>query len=122
MSKPTITIPASNPPSELQIEDITIGTGAEATTGKRVSVHYAGVAWSNGKEFDASWNRGTPFAFQLGGRQVIRGWDEGVLGMKEGGRRKLTIPPSMGYGAGGAGSVIKPNETLVFVVDLLKVS
>lgn len=121
MSKPTITIPATPAPAQLQIEDLTIGTGDEATTGKKVTVHYSGVSWSTGKEFDASWNRGTPFSFQLGAGQVIRGWDVGVMGMKVGGRRQLTIPPDMGYGARGAGSVIKPNETLVFVVDLVKV-
>lgn len=121
MNKPVITIPNTNPPTELQIEDLEMGKGAEAVTGKMVKVHYAGVAWSTGKEFDASWNRGQPFAFGLGMGQVIKGWDEGVRGMLEGGRRKLTIPPSMGYGARGAGNVIKPNETLVFVVDLIKV-
>lgn len=121
MSKPSIEIPSTPPPTQLGIEDLTLGTGAEATTGKQVSVHYAGVAWSNGREFDASWNRGTPFEFKLGGRQVIRGWDDGVLGMRVGGRRKLTIPPELGYGARGAGNAIKPNETLVFVVDLLEV-
>jgi len=121
MSKPTITIPATPAPPQMQIDDLTIGTGDEATTGKKVTVHYAGVSWSTGKEFDASWNRGAPFSFQLGAGQVIRGWDVGVMGMKVGGRRQLTIPPDMGYGARGAGNVIKPNETLVFVVDLIKV-
>lgn len=121
MNKPVITIPSTPAPTELQIEDLEMGSGAEAVSGKKVTVHYAGVAWSNGKEFDASWNRGQAFSFQLGGRQVIRGWDDGVVGMREGGRRKLTIPPDMGYGARGAGNVIKPNETLVFVVDLVKV-
>lgn len=121
MDKPVITIPDTDPPTELQIEDLELGNGAEAVSGKMVKVHYAGVAWSTRKEFDASWNRGQPFSFGLGKGQVIRGWDEGVRGMREGGRRKLTIPPDMGYGARGAGGVIKGNETLVFVVDLIKV-
>jgi peptidylprolyl isomerase len=101
--------------------DITVGTGDEATQGKNVSVHYVGVAWSNGQEFDASWNRGDAFEFRLGAGQVIQGWDDGVAGMKVGGRRQLTIPPDMGYGSRGAGGVIKGGETLVFVVDLLNV-
>jgi peptidylprolyl isomerase len=89
--------------------------------GKNVSVHYVGVAWSNGQEFDASWNSGNAFEFRLGAGQVIQGWDDGVAGMKVGGRRQLTIPPDMGYGSRGAGGVIKGGETLVFVVDLLNV-
>ena len=117
--KPSITIPAGDAPSELLIEEIEVGDGAEATPGKNVIVHYVGVAWSNGKEFDSSWSRNDPFEFRLGGGQVIAGWDEGVAGMKIGGRRKLTIPPHKGYGARGAGGAIGPNETLVFVVDLL---
>ena len=121
MSKPSVTIPATVAPTQLVIEDITVGTGDEAVAGKLVSVHYVGVSWSNGKQFDASWDRGQSFQFPLGGGRVIRGWDEGVAGMRVGGRRKLTIPPHMGYGAQGAGGVIKPNETLVLVVDLLAV-
>jgi peptidylprolyl isomerase len=105
----------------LVITDITVGTGDEAVKGKNVSVHYVGVAWSNGQEFDASWNRGEAFEFRLGAGQVIQGWDDGVAGMKVGGRRQLTIPPDMGYGSRGAGGVIKGGETLVFVVDLLNV-
>jgi len=84
-------------------------------------VHYVGVAWSNGQQFDASWDRNDTFSFRLGGGQVIKGWDEGVAGMKVGGRRRLTIPPHLGYGARGAGGAIGPNETLVFVVDLVSV-
>lgn len=122
MRKPEITIPAGDPPTELVAEDETVGDGAEATAGSTVTVHYAGVSWSTGAEFDASWNRMEPFRFGLGEGMVIRGWDEGVQGMKVGGRRRLTIPPDMGYGAAGAGGVIAPNETLVFVVDLLDVS
>lgn len=119
--KPIITIPAGNPPAELLIEDEVVGTGAEATVGKRVVVHYAGVAWSTGREFDASWNRGSTFDFLLGAREVIEGWDRGVKGMRVGGRRRLTIPPDLGYGSRGAGGVIKGGETLVFVVDLVDV-
>ena len=120
-NKPIVTIPQEAPPTELVKTDITIGTGDEAVKGKNVSVHYVGVAWSNGKEFDASWNRGDAFEFRLGAGQVIQGWDDGVAGMKVGGRRQLTIPPDMGYGSRGAGGVIKGGETLVFVVDLLNV-
>ncbi|MCU1503328.1 MAG: FKBP-type peptidyl-prolyl cis-trans isomerase [Ilumatobacteraceae bacterium] len=119
--KPSITIPAGDPPADLQIEDETIGEGAEATSGTRVVVHYAGVAWSNGNEFDASWNRGSTFDFRLGAGEVIQGWDQGVTGMKVGGRRRLTVPPHLGYGSRGAGGVIKGGETLVFVVDLVDV-
>ena len=109
-------------PADLLIEDITVGDGAEATAGQFVSVHYVGVAHSTGEQFDASWDRGEAFQFPLGGGRVIQGWDQGVQGMKVGGRRKLVIPPHLGYGARGAGGVIKPNETLIFVVDLLGVN
>lgn len=119
--RPTITIPEGDAPTELLIEDEVVGDGAEATNGQRVVVHYAGVAWSTGKEFDASWNRGSTFDFNLGGGEVIEGWDRGVAGMKVGGRRRLTIPPHLGYGSRGAGGVIKGGETLVFVVDLVDV-
>jgi peptidylprolyl isomerase len=121
-NKPEVTIPAGDPPADLLIEDITVGDGAEATSGHNVEVHYVGVAWSTQREFDASWNRNDTFEFRLGAQQVISGWDNGVAGMKVGGRRRLTIPPHMGYGAQGAGGVIKGGETLVFVVDLLNVN
>ncbi len=120
-TKPSITIPEGEAPSDLLIEDEILGDGDEAVVGKRVIVHYAGVAWSTGKEFDASWNRGDTFDFRLGAREVIEGWDRGVAGMKVGGRRRLTIPADMGYGSSGAGGVIKGGETLVFVVDLVAV-
>jgi len=120
-TKPSVTIPAEAPPSELVKTDLEVGSGDEAVKGKNVSVHYVGVAWSNGQEFDASWNRGDAFDFRLGAGQVIQGWDDGVAGMKVGGRRQLIIPPDMGYGSRGAGGVIKGGETLVFVVDLLNV-
>ena len=121
MQKPDVSIPDEQPPTDLVIEDVTVGDGAEATAGTQVTVHYVGVSWSTAQQFDASWDRMDPFRFGLGAGQVIRGWDQGVQGMKVGGRRRLTIPPEMGYGAQGAGGVIGPNETLVFVVDLLDV-
>lgn len=121
MDKPDVTIPEGPPPDELGIEDLTEGDGPEATASHDVDVHYVGVSWSTGRQFDASWDRGAPFGFTLGAGQVIQGWDRGVAGMKVGGRRRLTIPPHLGYGSRGAGGVIKPDETLVFVVDLLGV-
>ena len=120
-TKPNVDIPAGAPPAELVREDLVVGTGTEATRGKTVEVHYVGVAWSTKKQFDASWDRNETFDFPLGAGRVIRGWDEGVAGMRVGGRRRLTIPPAMGYGARGAGGAIGPNETLVFIVDLLAV-
>ena len=121
LERPKINEPQGDIPFDLGVEDIIVGDGEEATKGKKVSVHYLGVAFSTGEEFDASWNRGEPFAFKLGKGQVIPGWDAGLQGMKVGGRRKLTIPSAMAYGARGAGGVIKPHEPLVFVVDLLSV-
>lgn len=122
MDKPDVTIPAdSTPPTELVIEDLAVGDGEEAAAGHSVDVHYVGVSWSTAEQFDASWDRGDTFGFRLGRGQVIQGWDDGVAGMKVGGRRRITIPPHLGYGARGAGGVIGPNETLVFVVDLLGV-
>jgi peptidylprolyl isomerase len=120
-SKPEIDFPEGPPPADLQITDLVTGDGAEAVPGRPVHVHYVGVAYSTGEEFDASWNRGEPFSFPLGGGRVIAGWDQGVAGMRVGGRRQLVIPPHLGYGDRGAGGVIKPGETLIFVVDLLDV-
>ena len=120
--KPDLAIPAGDAPSELVLEDITIGEGAEAKSGTNVEVHYVGVAWSTQRQFDASWDRNETFEFRLGAGQVISGWDQGVAGMKVGGRRRITIPAHLGYGAQGAGGVIKGGETLVFVVDLLNVN
>lgn len=121
-AKPTVKIPAEDPPCDLAITDLTAGTGTEAASGKSVSMQYVGVAWSTKKQFDASWDRGQTFDFTLGTGGVIAGWDEGIVGMKVGGRRLLVIPPEKGYGAAGAGGgVIAPNETLVFVVDLISV-
>ncbi|WP_410562724.1 FKBP-type peptidyl-prolyl cis-trans isomerase [Amycolatopsis sp. cmx-4-61] len=122
LEKPLIDRPDGPAPADLEITDITVGDGAEATAGKTVTVHYVGVSHSTGEEFDASWNRGEPLRFGLGAGQVIAGWDQGVAGMKIGGRRKLVIPPHLAYGDRGAGGVIKPGETLVFVVDLVGVN
>ena len=119
--KPEIDAPEGPPPTELEVTDLTVGDGAEASAGDQVSVHYVGVAHSTGEEFDASYNRGAPLDFPLGRGRVIRGWDEGVVGMKVGGRRRLVIPPHLAYGDRGAGGVIGPGETLIFVVDLVGV-
>ena len=119
--KPEIDFPDTPPPSDLEVTDLAEGEGAEATAGSTVRVHYVGVAHSTGEEFDASYNRGEPLQFRLGIGQVIAGWDQGVQGMKVGGRRQLVIPPHLGYGDRGAGAVIKPGETLIFVVDLLSI-
>ncbi|PRY18109.1 FKBP-type peptidyl-prolyl cis-trans isomerase [Kineococcus rhizosphaerae] len=120
-TKPEIDFPEGEPPTELVIVDEIVGDGAEATAGKTVSAHYVGVAFSTGEEFDASWNRGTPLDFPVGAGMVIQGWDQGLLGMKVGGRRRLVIPPHLGYGDRGAGGAIKGGETLIFVVDLVDV-
>lgn len=120
--KPEIEIPEGDAPAELQVDDVTEGDGAEATAGSTVEVHYVGVLFSDGTEFDASYDRGESFNFTLGAGQVIQGWDEGVEGMKVGGRRRLVIPPDLAYGERGAGGVIPPDATLVFMVDLLSVS
>lgn len=122
MDKPEIDFFDPEPPTDLVVTDVTEGDGAEATSGSTVSVHYVGVAHSSGEEFDASYNRGAPLQFRLGAGQVISGWDQGVAGMKVGGRRQLVIPPHLGYGDRGAGGVIAPGESLIFVVDLLSVS
>jgi peptidylprolyl isomerase len=122
-TKPTVEVPADEVPSyQLELEDIAVGDGEEVVAGQVVEVHYVGVSWSTGQQFDASWDRGQTFKFGLGKGQVIAGWDQGVAGMKVGGRRRITIPPMLGYGKRGAGGVIGPDETLVFVVDLLGVS
>ena len=120
--KPTVEVPSDQAPSfQLELDDLEVGDGDEAVAGKVVEVHYVGVSWQSGKEFDASWDRGDTFKFKLGKRQVIAGWDQGVQGMKVGGRRRITIPPMLAYGKRGAGGVIGPDETLVFVVDLIGV-
>jgi peptidylprolyl isomerase len=120
--KPDVQVPEGESPSyQLELDDLEVGDGDEATAGKVVEVHYVGVSWKNGRQFDASWDRGDTFKFKLGKGQVIQGWDEGVQGMRVGGRRRITIPPHMAYGKRGAGGVIGPDETLVFVVDLIGV-
>ncbi len=120
--RPEIDFPDFDPPSDLEVTDLVVGDGPEATKGSAVSMHYVGVAHSTGEQFDASWDRGQPLDIRIGVGQVIAGWDQGVPGMKVGGRRQLVIPPHLGYGDRGAGGVIKPGETLIFVVDLVSVS
>jgi peptidylprolyl isomerase len=119
--KPEIPKPTGSPPRNLKVEDIVKGKGSPAKRGDSVAVQYAGVTFSTGAEFDASWNRGEPFTFELGAGMVIPGWDRGLVGMRPGGRRKLTIPPRLAYGAQGQPPTIGPNETLVFVVDLVRI-
>ena len=119
-SKPAVPKPTGTPPADLITEDVVAGEGTAAKSGDHVTVHYVGVSYSTGAQFDSSWDRGQPFDFPLGAKRVIQGWDFGVAGMREGGRRTLVIPPSLGYGPRGMGP-IAPNETLVFVVDLVKV-
>ncbi|MGR8011514.1 FKBP-type peptidyl-prolyl cis-trans isomerase [Streptomyces hypolithicus] len=121
IDKPEIDFPGGEPPKDLQVRDIWEGEGEVAQAGHNVKVHYVGVAFSTGEEFDSSWNRGTPLQFPLGGGRVIAGWDQGVQGMKVGGRRELIIPPHLAYGDSGAGGVIAPGETLIFVCDLVAV-
>jgi peptidylprolyl isomerase len=118
-TRPEIDFPEGPPPADLTVQDQIVGTGAEAAAGMTVSAHYVGVAFSTGEEFDASWNRGRPLDFQLGAGQVISGWDQGITGMRVGGRRRIVIPPHLAYGQRGAGGVIGPGETLIFVVDLV---
>src|SRR4051812_14766721 len=118
--KPQVEVPSDQPPSyQLETDDLEAGDGDEAVAGRVVEVHYVGVSWSTGDEFDSSWDRGETFKIGLGKGQVIQGWDQGVAGMKVGGRRRITIPPTLAYGKRGAGGVIGPDETLVFVVDLV---
>lgn len=123
LTKPTVTLPEGEPSGKsLRTDDLVVGDGATAEPGRKVSVHYVGVSWNSGNEFDASWNRGQLFSFTLGAGSVIPGWEQGVAGMKVGGRRQLVIPPALAYGPSGAGGVIGPNEHLVFVVDLVEVA
>jgi peptidylprolyl isomerase len=118
-SKPEVDFPGGEPPADLEVTDLWEGTGAEAKAGDTVEVHYVGVAFSTGEQFDASWDRGSPLQFRLGVGQVIQGWDQGVQGMKVGGRRQLIIPPGLAYGDRGAPGAIAPGETLIFVCDLV---
>jgi peptidylprolyl isomerase len=121
IDRPEIDFPGGEPPADLEITDLWEGDGPVAKAGDKVNVHYVGVAFSTGEEFDASWDRGAPLEFQLGVGQVIAGWDQGVQGMKVGGRRQLIIPPGLAYGDRGAGRSIAPGETLIFVCDLVSV-
>jgi peptidylprolyl isomerase len=120
-TKPKVTAPTGAPPKKLEIKELEEGSGAEAKAGDEVTVQYVGVNYKNGKEFDSSWSRSEPFSFTLGAGEVIPGWDQGVEGMKVGGRRELIIPPELAYGEAGAPPSIAPNETLVFVIDLLEI-
>jgi peptidylprolyl isomerase len=120
-TRPDVEPPTGPPPADLVIEDLVVGDGPEATPGSLVTCHYVGVTHDGGEQFDASWERGDPLEFRLGAGMVIQGWDEGIAGMRVGGRRRLTIPPDKAYGDRGAGGVIQPGATLVFVVDLLGV-
>jgi len=119
-TKPKVTVPKGAPPKKLEVKELEEGTGAEAKSGEKVTVQYVGVNYKNGKEFDSSWSRNEPFSFSLGAGEVIPGWDQGVKGMRVGGRRELVIPPELAYGEAGAPPAIGPNETLVFVIDLLE--
>ena len=121
-AKPSIEPPDAPPPKELVKRDIVKGKGAEAKTGDTVKLQYVGVVYETGKEFDATWDRGQPFTFKLGSGGVIPGWQQGIPGMRVGGRRELIIPPSLGYGAQGSPPAIPPNATLIFAIDLLSVS
>ncbi|HET7509044.1 MAG TPA: FKBP-type peptidyl-prolyl cis-trans isomerase [Solirubrobacterales bacterium] len=119
-AKPQVKVPKGPPPKKLVEREIRKGSGATAKTGDEVTVQYVGVGYESGEQFDASWDRGEPFTFRLGAGEVIPGWDEGIVGMKAGGRRELIIPPELAYGSAGSPPVIGPNETLIFVVDLLE--
>jgi peptidylprolyl isomerase len=120
--KPEVAVPLGEDPSyQLELDDIEVGDGEQAAAGQIVEVHYVGVSWKTGDEFDASWDRGNTFKFGLGKGQVIKGWDDGVAGMRVGGRRRITIPPMLAYGRRGVPGAIDPDETLVFVVDLISV-
>jgi peptidylprolyl isomerase len=121
-AKPEVPAPQGDPPAELVTRDIVKGKGPKAKPGDTLTMQYVGLAWSNGQQFDASWDAGQPFPFQLGAGMVIQGWDQGMVGMQKGGRRLLVIPPELGYGAQGAGDTIAPNETLIFVVDLVDIA
>jgi peptidylprolyl isomerase len=121
--KPEVEVASDQSPSyQLELEDVVVGDGEEAASGRVVEVHYVGVSWKTGKQFDASWDRGNTFKFGLGKGKVIAGWDQGIVGMRVGGRRRITIPPMLAYGKRGAGGLIGPDETLVFVVDLIGVT
>lgn len=119
--KPAVEVPEGEAPTELETEDIVEGEGEAAKAGDELTMQYVGVSYATGEEFDASWDLGQPFIFELGAGMVIEGWDEGLVGMRPGGRRQLVIPPDMAYGASGSPPAIGPDETLVFVVDLVEI-
>ena len=121
-TKPVVKAPTGAPPKQLEVKDLVEGSGEEAAAGDKVTVDYVGVNYKSGKEFDSSWSRNEPFTFTLGAGEVIPGWDQGVEGMKVGGRRELIIPPELAYGSAGSPPAIPPNETLIFVIDLREVS
>jgi peptidylprolyl isomerase len=121
-TKPVIGKPSGDPPAKLVKEDIVVGKGKKAKKGSNITVQYVGASFSTGEEFDASWDRGEPFQLELGAGMVIPGWDQGIVGMKEGGRRRLTIPADLAYGPAGAPPAIGPDETLIFIVDLVEVA
>ena len=121
-TKPTIEVPSTPPPTELEVSDIVVGDGELACTGDVVAMEYVGVTYADGEQFDASWDRGEPFSFELGSGMVIPGWDQGIVGMRQGGRRQLVIPAELAYGDQGAGADIPPGAALVFVVDLVGVT
>ncbi|WUX49931.1 FKBP-type peptidyl-prolyl cis-trans isomerase (plasmid) [Streptomyces sp. NBC_01435] len=122
MTKPEIDLPEDDAPTELTTRDLVVGDGLEAKPGRVVQVHYVGVTFESGKEFDTSWDRGRPFKFAVGGGKVIKGWDRGIRGMKVGGRREIIVPPRLGYGNQSPSPLIPADSTLVFVVDLLSVA
>ncbi|WP_432752060.1 FKBP-type peptidyl-prolyl cis-trans isomerase [Streptomyces sp. JL2001] len=122
LTRPVIDVPEGDAPTELTIRDLVVGDGAEAKPGRVVQVHYVGVTFESGREFDASWDLGLPFKFAVGGGRVIKGWDRGVRGMKVGGRREIIVPPRLGYGKQSPSPLIPAGSTLVFVVDLLSVA
>ncbi|WP_328485293.1 FKBP-type peptidyl-prolyl cis-trans isomerase [Streptomyces zaomyceticus] len=122
LTKPEIDLPEGDAPTELTVRDLVVGDGAEAKPGRVVQVHYVGVTFESGREFDASWDRGHPFKFAVGGGRVIKGWDRGIRGMKVGGRREIIVPPRLGYGKESPSPLIPAGSTLVFVVDLLTVA
>ncbi|MDX3325472.1 FKBP-type peptidyl-prolyl cis-trans isomerase [Streptomyces sp. ME02-6979-3A] len=121
-TKPEVDLPEGDAPTELTVRDLVVGDGPEAKPGRVVQVHYVGVTFESGKEFDASWDRGGTFKFAVGGGKVIKGWDRGIRGMKVGGRREIIVPPRLGYGNQSPSSSIPAGSTLVFVVDLLSVA
>ncbi|KQX52230.1 MULTISPECIES: FKBP-type peptidyl-prolyl cis-trans isomerase [unclassified Streptomyces] len=121
-TKPEVRVPEGEAPGELAVRDLVVGDGLEAKPGRVVRVHYVGVTFASGKEFDSSWDQGQPFKFALGGGRVIKGWDRGIRGMKVGGRREIIVPPRLGYGNQSPSSLIPAGSTLVFVVDLLSVA